>query len=99
MTRSTSGFGGAMATGVALAITTGVGYAACALVFRVWPDAGMQFMNALFHGLDFGKLARGPAPFEFSAFSYALVVTLVWAFALGALFGWLVERFRPRGQP
>ena len=94
-----SGFGGALATGVALAITVGIGYAACALAFRVWPDASMEFMNALFHGLDFRKLARGPAPFDFSAFFYALFVSVVWAFALGALFSWLVERFSSRTRP
>ena len=99
MTSSTAYFGGAVATGVALAITAGIGYAACALAFRAWPDAAMQFMSALFHGLDFGKLARGPAPFDFSSFLYALFVTVVWAFALGALFGWLVERFRLPSRP
>jgi len=99
MGRNTTSMGGAMATGVALAITVGIGYAACALAFRAWPDASMGFMNALFHGLDFGKLARGPAPFDFSAFLFALFVAVVWAFALGALFGWLIDRFRPRSQP
>jgi hypothetical protein len=69
MDRNTAGFGGALATGTALAITVGIGYAACALAFRVWPDAALEMMNALFHGLDFGKLARGPAPFDFSTFS------------------------------
>lgn len=96
MTSSTASYSGAVATGVALAITTGIGYAACALAFRAWPDAAMQFMNALFHGLDFAKLARSPAPFDFGSFFYALSVTVIWAFALGALFGWLIERFRPR---
>lgn len=94
MDRNTAGSGSALATGTALAITVGIGYAACALAFRAWPDASMQFMNALFHGLDFRKLASGPAPFEFSSFFYALFVTLVWAFALGALFGWVKNRFR-----
>lgn len=99
MDRNTAGFGGALATGTALAITVGIGYAACALVFRAWPDASMEFMNALFHGLDFRKLASGPAPFEFSSFFYALFVAVVWAFGLGALFGWVIDRFRPAGQP
>ena len=99
MAGSTSNFGGAIATGAALAVTAGIGYAACALAFRAWPDAAMQFMNALFHGLDFGKLARGPAPFDFGSFLYALLVMLVWAFALGALFGWLVERLLPWSRP
>lgn len=94
MDRNTAGFGSALATGTALAITVGIGYAACALAFRAWPDASMEFMNALFHGLDFRRLASGPALFEFSSFFYALFVALVWAFGLGALFGWVIDRFR-----
>ena len=94
MDRNAAGFDGALATGTALAITVGIGYAACALAFRAWPDASMEFMNALFHGLDFRKLASGPAPFVFGGFFYALFVALVWAFALGALFGWVMDRFR-----
>jgi hypothetical protein len=86
--------GGALATGVALAITVGIGYIACALAFRIWPDAAMEFMNALFHGLDFRKLARGPVVFDFSTFSYALFVAVAWAFALGTLFGWVGDRLR-----
>jgi hypothetical protein len=34
-------------TGVALGATVGVGYAACAPVFRLWPEAGAAFMNFL----------------------------------------------------
>lgn len=94
MDRNTAGFGSALATGTALAITVGIGYAACALVFRAWPDASMEFMNALFHGLDFRKLASGSAPFVFGSFFYALFVAVVWAFGLGALFGWVMDRFR-----
>ena len=86
--------GRTISTGLALAITVGVGYTACTLAFRVWPDAAMTFMNALFHGLDFRKLQSGPVPFEFGSFLPALFVAVVWAFALGVLFGWIVDRFR-----
>lgn len=99
MERRPAGLGGALATGTALAITVGIGYAACALAFRAWPDASMEFMNALFHGLDFRKLASGPAPFEFSSFFYVLFVAVVWAFGLGALFGWVIDQFRAGGRP
>jgi ribose/xylose/arabinose/galactoside ABC-type transport system permease subunit len=98
MDRNVSSLGSAVPIGAALAITVGIGYAACALAFRLWPDAAMDFMNALFHGLDFRKLARGPAPFDFSSFLVALFVAVVWAFAFGALFGWLIDRFRPERQ-
>lgn len=79
-------------TGAALAVTAGFGYALCTLVFWIWPDAAANFMNALFHGLDFRKLQAGPTLFSFGSFLYALVVMLVWAFALGALFAWVLDR-------
>lgn len=85
----------AISTGVALAITVGIGYAACAFAFRAAPDEAMRFMNALFHGLDFRKLQSGLAPFDFSSFSFALFVAVAWAFVLGTMFGWIVERLRP----
>ena len=89
-----SGFGGAIPTGVALAITVGIGYAACALVFRAAPDAAITFMNALFHGLDFRKLQSGPALFDLGSFFLALLGIVVWAFVLGAVFGWITDRLR-----
>lgn len=95
MQATRAGFGRAIPTGVALALTVGIGYAACALVFRAAPDAAMTFMNALFHGLDFRKLQSGPAPFDFSSFSFALFVAVAWAFVLGVVFGWIVDRLRP----
>jgi hypothetical protein len=49
-------------------------------------------MNGLAHGLDFRKLQSGPAIFSFGSFLYVLVVMVAWAFALGALFGWLQDR-------
>jgi len=95
MEATRAGFGRAIPTGVALAITVGVGYAACALAFRAAPDAAMTFMNALFHGLDFRRLQSGPAPFDFSSFFFALFVTVAWAFVFGAVFGWIADRLRP----
>lgn len=79
-------------TGTALAATVAAGYALCTLVFRIWPEAAMHFMNALFHGLDFRKLQSGAALFDFGSFVSALVVMSAWAFGLGALFGWLFSR-------
>jgi len=88
-------FGHAISTGVALAITVGIGYAACAFAFQAAPDAAMAFMNALFHGLDFRKLQGGPALFDFGSFFFALFVAVGWAFLFGTVFGWIVDRLRP----
>jgi uncharacterized protein DUF5676 len=79
-------------TGTAFAATVAVGYALCTLVFWIWPDAAMNFMNGLFHGLDFRKLQGGAALFDFGSFVTALVAMAAWAFGLGSLFGWLFSR-------
>jgi small-conductance mechanosensitive channel len=82
-----------ISTGTAFATTVAIGYAACTLVFWLWPEAAANFMNALFHGLDFRKLQSGSVLFSFGSFLYALLILAAWAFGLGALFGWLFGRF------
>jgi hypothetical protein len=81
---------------VPFALTIGAGYTACAFAFWLWPDAAVNFMNALFHGFDFRKLKVDPAIFNFGSFLYALGVIIAWAFGLGAIFGWLFNRFYTR---
>jgi len=77
----------------ALAVTVGIGYALCTIAFWLFPEAAVNFMNALFHGLDFRPLASTGA-FTFGSFVYGLVVLVAWAFMLGAIFGVLSERLR-----
>ena len=81
--------------GAAFAITVAVGYAACTVVFWMFPQAAASFMTALFHGLDFGRLQSGSSLFSFGGFSYALIAITVWAFLLGTVFGWLSSIFTP----
>jgi len=83
---------GVLRTGTAFATTVVVGYTLCTLVFWIWPEAAMHFMNGLFHGLDFRKLQVGTSLFDFGSFASALVVMAAWAFGLGSLFGWLFSR-------
>ncbi len=80
-------------TGAALAATVAIGYSLCTFVFWLWPEAAANFMNSLFHGLDFRKLQSGRSLFSFGSFLYAELVLAGWAFALGTLFGWLVQLF------
>ena len=81
----------ALRTGVALAITVAAFYTLCALVWLAAPGAFLNFMNGLFHGIDFSTLVR-PAPFSWAGFLEALVVISVWAFLAGSFFGWLRQR-------
>jgi hypothetical protein len=72
--------------GVALAATVVVGYAVCALIFVIFPEASVNFLNALFHGLDFRKLQSAAEGFSFTGFGGVAIVMAAWAFVAGAIF-------------
>jgi len=78
-------------TGLALAVTVGLFYAFCALVWAAVPGPSLSFMNGLFHGMDFGSMVR-PGPFALSGFLIALVVLSGWAFLMGTFFAWVRSR-------
>ena len=80
-------------TGAVLAITMGISYSVCAALYALWPERGIEFLNALFHGLDFQKLTVF-TPFQISMFYYPLVVLVLWGFGVGALFAGVNNLFR-----
>ena len=82
-------------TGAALAATVAVSYPICTLLYLMWPERGIEFLNALAHGLDFAKLST-PAPIRMSQFYYPFAVLIVWAFTVGTLFAWLNNLFHAR---
>lgn len=77
-------------TGLALAVTVGLFYALCTLVWALAPGPLLGFMNSLFHGMDFSAMVK-PQPFAWSGFAVALFVLSVWAFFAGAFFKWLLD--------
>lgn len=85
-------------TGVALALTLAISYTVCTMAYAMWPKQGVDFLNALFHGLDFRMLVVA-TPFTFSGFLYPLLVLTGWGFAVGALFAWLHRILGGRGDP
>jgi hypothetical protein len=84
--------------GGALAITVAIGYALCTIVFWLFPEASANFMNALFHGLDFSPLKRS-GTFTFPSFVYGFTVLVSWAFLMGTVFGWVAQRLLGPGEP
>jgi hypothetical protein len=78
----------ALRNAIALGATVGAAYAACTLAFWIWPEQAAQFMNGLFHGLDFRRLQAGPSLFRFGGFVYGLLGMMAWAFGLGFLYTW-----------
>ena len=81
----------AFRTGLALAITVGVFYALCALVWVVAPGPFLSLMNSLFHGMDFSSMVQ-PRPFAWRGFLSALLVLCLWALFAGTIFAGLLKR-------
>ena len=65
-------------TGVTLSATVVLFYALCTLVWLAFPEPFMNFMNALFHGLDFRRL-RTDQPFSWWSVAYPAIVFAVWS--------------------
>lgn len=78
-------------TCITLAITVGLFYALCTLVWALAPGPFLGFMNNLFHGLDFSALVQ-TTPFSWPGFLSALLVLSLWAGLAGAFFAWLFNR-------
>ena len=78
-------------TGIALAVTVGVFYAVCTLLWVLAPGPFLGFMNSLFHGMDFSSMVQ-PRPFAWSGFLVALLLLSGWALLAGTFFAWLRSR-------
>ena len=78
-------------TGIALALTAGLSYTLCALVWALAPGPSLSLMNSLFHGMNFSGMVQ-PAAFSLLGFLIALVVLSAWAFFVGSFFAWLRNR-------
>lgn len=78
-------------TGLALAITIAFSYTLCAALYALWPEQGVDFLNALFHGLDFRRL-QNPQPFALRMFVGPLLGLATWGFVVGTVFDWLQQR-------
>ena len=63
----------AVSTGIALAVSVGVLYALCTLMWVLAPGPSLGFMNSLFHGMDFSAMVQ-PRPFAWSGFLVALLL-------------------------
>ena len=78
-------------TGGTFAITVGLFYALCTLVWAIAPGPFLSFMNNLFHGMDFSSLVQVQA-FSWPEFLSALFVLSAWALLAGSFFAWLSNR-------
>lgn len=72
--------------GATLAITIAIMYTLCAVAWSIWHEAMLDFLNALFHGLDFRKIQIPESAYSIKLFLLPLAVLTVWGFVSGVLF-------------
>lgn len=80
--------------GAVLSITTAVSYILCAVFWYAFTSLGMEFLNALFHGIDFGKIYSA-SPFSFASFVSVLAVLAAWAYVLGVIYALVRNWLKP----
>ena len=71
--------------GVVVAITVVISYALCTLFWFALTEQSLDFLNTLFHGMDFRKIYVA-TPFSISWSLYVLAVLAGWAYVLGAIY-------------
>ncbi len=79
--------------GSVLSLAAGINYVLCSLVWMTWTERSIDFLRALFHGLDFHKLEVVGA-FSLSSFVYALAAFMIWIYAIGVIYA-LVRNWLP----
>lgn len=80
--------------GAVLSVTVSINYVLCAIFFFAFPQPSIDFLNALFHGMDFRRIYAA-APFSLGSFVYVLVVLAVWSYVLGAIYALVRNWLRP----
>jgi hypothetical protein len=80
--------------GTVLSLAVGLNYVLCTIVWTIWTEPSMDFLNALFHGLDFRKLQTSAA-FSLPSFLYALITFMAAVYVLGVIFALLRNLLQP----
>lgn len=82
--------------GTVLALTVAINYLFCTILWTLFTDSAVSFLNALFHGLDFRRLTVD-AGFNLRNQIYALVVLTAWAYVLGVIYA-LIRNWLPSAR-
>ena len=71
--------------GAVLSLTVLVNYILCTIFWYAFTGPSFDFINGLFHGMDFRKIYAA-VPFSAGTFLYVLIVFAVWSYVLGAVY-------------
>lgn len=80
--------------GAVLSVTVSINYVLCTVFVFAFPQLSIDFLNALFHGMDFRKIYAA-APFSPGSFAYTLLVLAVWSYVIGAIYSLARNWLRP----
>jgi len=77
---------GVLRSGVTLTLAFAAGYAAWSMFVVGFPAAATQMLNALFHGVDFGKLELAAGGFSLAELGVGAALWAVKGFVFGVVF-------------
>ncbi len=77
--------------GLAAAVLTALGYGLCSLLYALWPEQSLKFMNFTSHNFDFSLIAGDGL--TWASFFAGLVIWVIFAYVFGALFAWFYNKF------
>lgn len=84
--------------GFTVAITVGLFYTACTGLWVVFHEQALDFLNALFHGLDFRRIEVSASEYRVGTFVTPLIVLVVWGFLMGTFGSWLYQYLGTNGS-
>ena len=83
--------------GAVISLTVVIGYVLCTLFWFAFTESSLDFLNTLFHGMDFRRIyAR--TEFTLGGYLGVLVVFVVWGYVMGAVFATLRNLLIARGN-
>jgi len=82
--------------GVVVAITVVIGYLLCTLFWFASTEYSLDFLNTLFHGMDFRKIYT-EAGFSLADYLGVLVVFTVWGYVMGVIYATVRNLLIARG--
>ena len=71
--------------GAVLSLTVLINYILCTIFWYAFPGPSLDFINGLFHGMDFRKIYAA-TPFSAGTFLYVLIVFAVWSYIFGVVY-------------
>lgn len=81
--------------GAVVSITVVIGYVLCTLFWLAFTDYSLDFLNTLFHGMDFRRIYV-ETDVDLGAYLGVLIGFIVWGYAMGVIYAAVRNLLMPR---